>query len=75
MSSESEMAKIKARLENTEHALMAMWAMIQDEMHPVTQSGVDNMLMEYFSVNEDLGGYPGNKVGWESLEDAGQKEG
>jgi len=46
---------IEKRLQNTERALVALWALMKDAMPPGQQNSIEKMINEYFDANEALG--------------------
>lgn len=49
------MSDLEKRLDNTEKALLSLWALMMDTMPPDYQRDIDKMMNEYFEANSGLG--------------------
>lgn len=49
------MSDLEKRLDNTEKALLSLWALMMDTMPPDYQRDIDKMMSEYFEASSELG--------------------
>lgn len=49
------MTDLEKRVHNTENALVALWALIQNTIPAENKDHIENMMEEYFNANTDLG--------------------
>lgn len=50
-----EFKKLRARLENTEIALLALWTLLEDNIPSEYQDDINRMLEQYYDANKMLG--------------------